>query len=348
MLTNKQNFIETLKQDGHPDRLVNQYEAQAFMPGDPMEYFVRGTYTMGMEPKKDVFGTELIWPDGYVAVMPHITEENKVIKDITNWRNEVKIPDMTRDVDSEEQWAPFLERVAQVPREKLTLMPFMHTGVFERLHFLMGFEDLFCNMYEEPEALKELCDAIGDYRLGVMKTLVKHVHPDLVMSHDDWGSKTNLFMNPDMWREFIKPQYKKIYDYLKSEGILIMHHADSFLEPIVMDMAELGIDVWQGALPSNDILKLSEQLDGRMAIMGGLEMGIIDAVDSTEETVRAETRRVLETYGHLKNFIPCITYGGPGTFYPERYDWITDEINKWNLEHYGVCSEPYERPVNLY
>ena len=42
-----------------------------------------------------------------------------------------------------------------------------------------------------------------------------------------------------------------------------MHHGDSFMEPIVEDMVELGIDVWQGVLPQNDIPKLQKQLAGR-------------------------------------------------------------------------------------
>ena len=41
--------------------------------------------------------------------------------------------------------------------------------------------------------------------------------------------------------------------------MLIFHHADSFLEPVVEDMVELHIDVWQGVLPQNDIA-LPEEL----------------------------------------------------------------------------------------
>ena len=58
---------------------------------------------------------------------------------------------------------------------------------------------------------------------------------------------------------------------MHDHGVLVMHHADSFLEPIVEDMAEIGVDVWQGVLPENDILKLQKQLDGRMTLMGGID-----------------------------------------------------------------------------
>ena len=55
-----------------------------------------------------------------------------------------------------------------------------------------------------------------------------------------------------------------------------MHHADSFMEPIIEDMVDLGIDIWQGTLPQNDIPKLQKQLNGRMTLMGGIDASIVD------------------------------------------------------------------------
>jgi hypothetical protein len=337
MLSIKENFLETLKRDGKPDRLVKQYEFGAFLPGDPIEYFVRGTYEMGMAPKKDVFGTELIWPDGYVAVMPHVTDENKVCPDVTEWKKYVHIPDIQKELADNKLWEGFMERVNAVDRSKQFLMPFMHTGCFERLHFLLGFEDLFVDLLTEPEAMHELCDAIADYRLAVFKTLIEHVHPDLILSHDDWGSKTSLFVNPTVWREFIKPMYEKIYGYVHDQGIIIVHHADSFQEPIIEDMVDLHIDVWQGVLPQNNIPKMLDQLDGRMTLMGGIDMAVVDRPDSSEQEIRECTRKVCEEYGLKGHFIPSITYGGPGTIYPEHDEIINDEIDKFNREHFGVC-----------
>lgn len=32
---------------------------------------------------------------------------------------------------------------------------------------------------------------------------------------------------------------------MKDHGVIVMHHADSFMEPIIEDMVDLGIDIWQ-------------------------------------------------------------------------------------------------------
>ena len=61
MLTATQNLLETIKLDGKPDRLLKQYEGATFFPPNPANNYVRGNRHRGMEPMKDLFGTEILW-----------------------------------------------------------------------------------------------------------------------------------------------------------------------------------------------------------------------------------------------------------------------------------------------
>lgn len=337
MLSAKHNFLETIKQNGNPDRLVNQYEAMTFIRGDPLTYYIQGERYPGKENMRDRWGTSFIWPESDLFPMPYITEKIKALPDVTAWRDYIKVPDLRADCSAPEFWKPYLERTASVDREKNLLGFTASTGIFERLHFLMGFEDALINFLIEPEAMHELCSALTEYRLAGFQLICQYVKPDVIISHDDWGSKESLFMHPDLWREFIRPCYEKCYGYLKSQGVIIIHHADSFLEPIAEDMAELGIDVWQGTLPSNDIVRLQAKLNGKMALMGGLDSGIVDRADASEAEIRAEVRRACETYGDGGHFIPSVTYGGPSTLFRDHYPIITDEIRQYNLDRYGIA-----------
>ncbi len=334
MLNPKQNFLETIKLDGKPDRLVRQYEGTVFLPGDPVANYVRGQRHPGMEPKKDKWGTMVVWPVGSPGAMPEVTQETKVIRDVRRWRDFTKMPDLIANCSEQALWVNYLERVANVDRENTLVMAWAPTGLFERLHFLMGFEDTLINLMTEPEAMKDLCAAIGEYRYQFMKLICDIAKPDIMLSHDDWGTKANLFMPPDIWREFIKPNYIRVYEYLKKKGVIIMHHADSFMEPIVEDMVELGIDIWQGVLPQNDIRKLQTQLRGRMTLMGGIDAAIVDRENSTEQEIRMHVRDVCERFGPEGHFIPCITYGAPGTIYPAADRYINDEIDLYNRAKY--------------
>ena len=337
MLTPKQNFLETLKKDGHPDRLVKQYEYGFYLPGDPINTSIRPPFYQGMPEQQDAFGTTFIWPAGYISSMPHVTEANKVIPDITEWKDRLHLPPIAQLEGDVEAWKGYLERCAAVDREKQLVMGFMPTGIFERLHFLMGFEDLFINFYEEPEDLEDLIAAIADHRYEMFRILIEMAHPDAILAHDDWGSKTSLFIKPELWREFIKPHYERIYGMCHDNGVLIIHHSDSFCEPIVEDMIDCHIDVWQGVLPQNDIAMLQEKFDGRITFQGGLESGIIDNADCTEDEVRAHVQEICEKFGPGGHFIPSVTHGGPDALIKGRHEIINEEIDKYNKEHYGIA-----------
>ncbi|HSW39573.1 MAG TPA: uroporphyrinogen decarboxylase family protein [Acidobacteriota bacterium] len=335
MLTPKQNLLEVLKPHGNPDRLVNQYQPFTPILVDPCGQFTRGNRIKG-RTTKDRWGTEIAWPEEQFAAMPHVTAENKVLPDITRWRDHVKVPDIAGACSDPDSWKPALEEAARVNKDEKLVMAFMGTGIFEQCHYLMGFEDTLSNLLLEPECMHELIGAISEFRFNYLKLLVDNLKPDVILSHDDWGSKHTLFMSPNTWREIIKPYYFKMYNYARDNGVLIMHHADSFLEPIVEDMVELGIDIWQGALPQNNLKKIQKQLAGRMTIMGGIDAAIVDWPEASEKTIRAEVRRACADYGPGGGFIPSLTYGLPGSIFPNVDPIITDEIARYNEEVYGI------------
>ncbi len=331
MLSKRDNFMQTIR-NGTPDRFVKQYEAFTLLYGDPVSHFVQGDRYCGMEPICDRWGTRIIWPAGEPGSTPD--PFYKVLGDIEDWRNVVKIPDLIANCNAEELWAPYLERISKIDRDETMFMIRCSTGIFERLHYLMGFEDTLCNFMLEPELLADLAMAIGEYRYNGFKLMIEHAHPDAILSHDDWGSKQSLFVQPDLWREIIKPAYVKPYNYIHDQGVLLIHHSDSFCEPIVEDMVDLHIDVWQGVLPQNDIVKIQKQLNGRMALMGGLDAAVADRADSTEEEIRGNVRHACKTYAENGCFIPSITYGTPGCINGHADQIIDDEIERCSMEFF--------------
>lgn len=332
MLTPRENFLETIRKDGKPEYFPACYDACVVLGGDPVFQFVRGNRIRGTE-SVDCWGTHISFPAEAPAAVPIVTERNQVIHDIEKWKEYVHVPDLRANCSS--GWETVQKKKSEVDSSKYLTMTVMGTGIFEQLHMLMTFENTLTSFLEYEDEMHELIEAVMEYRLEYMKLIVENLHPDLIVSHDDFGSKTSLFMSPDTWREFFKEPYRKLYRYLHDNDVIVMHHSDSFCEPIAEDMAEIGVDIWQGVLPTNDIPALTEKLQGRMALMGGVD-SIIDRADVSEKEIREEVRRVLREYGNLPNFIPSITYGGPGTIYPHVEPIIIDEIHRWNHEICGV------------
>ena len=335
MLTPRQNLLESMKKDGKPECLNNNFCMFKPIGGDPCFKLIRGNRIRGTY-SYDVWGTYIRFEESDPAAVPIVTPENQVIKDIEHWKDYVKVPDLIGKCS--EGWETAIANAEAIDREKYLSMVIMGTGIFEQLHMLMTFEDTLMNLVDEDveEEMHELIDAICEYRLNYMKLVVEHLHPDMIISHDDWGSKTGLFFSVETWRKFFKEPYRRLYDYLHSQGVIVMHHSDSYLEPLTEDMVEIGVEICQGVLPSNNIAEMSRIADGRMLLMGGID-SVIDREDVTEEEIRKETRRACEEYGNLKGFWPGMTYGGPGCLYPGVEETIVDEINKFNMERYGVA-----------
>ncbi len=325
-MTSGELFRETVRRDGRPERVLRQYEGLSFVFGDPISRFLNGGMKRGTS-FVNRWGVTIDYPEDAPGPMPHITEETKVLKDITKWREQVRIPDISRCADAD--WSAAAARAEEIRKEGNLACVLMGTGIFEQLHYLMGFEDTLANLYEHPDEMHELIDRIYDFRMEYLMMLIEKIHPDAVLSHDDWGTKDALFMKTDMWRDYFKEKYRGFYGYMRSKGVIPIHHADSYCAPIVEDMVEIGIQVWQGALPENDIPRLLRQLDGRMVLMGGIGASV-DRADATEEEVRKYVRDTLNDCARYGHFILCITYGLPGAVYRQIDPWIDSEIDRYN------------------
>ncbi len=323
MLSLKENVYETLK-NGKPDAFVNEWEPFPQV-WDPVFY-----YMSPVAPGQTAIsplGVKLYWGENEPGAMPIVNDETKVVRDVTKWRDYVTFPDLTKiPLD----WTQAKADADKIRAEGKFVMVWNVTGLFESSHFLMGFEDTLCNLLEEPEAMHDLITAIKNFKLQQLQLTIDNLHPDVIMFHDDWGSKYNMFMHPDLWRTFYKPHYFDIYGLIKKHGIISMHHADSYCEPIVKDMVEVGIDIWQGILPSNDIQKIKKETDYKLTLMGGIDAAIVDVTNWSEEVVRAEVARVCKDYSEGGCFIPCLTYGGEGSIFPGVNDTIMDEVRKQN------------------
>lgn len=323
MLTKKQNLLETIR-GGHPDRFVNQFEAFKIVKNSP--YFANNPAPARGELNiVDAWGVTQSFPEGTPGAFPVHTPEKIVIKDITHWRDYVKAPQVKYP---EAAWEPYLEMVDQIDRNEYFVTPMVYPGIFERCHYLLEIQNCLINFYEEPEAMHELIDFITEWELAYAEEFCTHYHPDALFHHDDWGSQISTFLSPDMFAEFYVPAYKKVYGYYKEHGVqVIVHHSDSFAATLVPYMIDMGIDIWQGVMNSNNIPELIKQYGGQISFMGGIESAKVDYPGWTMEDVERETAKTCQENGKLY-YIPGTTIGGPMSIFPGVYQAVSEEIDK--------------------
>jgi hypothetical protein len=283
---------------------------------------------------------EIIWQDSWGVTFkkgddapgPHplATPESIVIKDITHWQDYVHFP----EIDNLD-WTECVKKSEAVDRTEKYLAAFSAGGLFERSHHLMGFENALIAYMDEPDHVGGLLDGIMEWKIKLIRLLGKYMKPDVIFFHDDWGMKRNLLLPPNLWREIIKPRHAQIVAAAHDEGIFFLHHADCFCQPIVTDMVDIGIDAWQGVIAQNDIVEIQRITEGKLAMVGGIDGPAIDTPFTTEDDIRAEVRRCLDSYCPAGRFFPSIPNGM--LFTPGKYEVFKDEMGKygrqWAEEH---------------
>ena len=330
MLTAKQNMQETIR-GGNPDRFVNQYEAinLLFHP-----YMAKaGGANKGDIEVVNAWGITNSFPEHVPGSFPVHTPEKIVLKDIENWRDYVHAPSLKF---SDEEWAAFKAQYDAVDGTQAYKATFIAPGLFEQTHHLSEITNALINYMTNPKEMHDLIAYLTEWELELAEGICTNLKPDAIFHHDDWGSENSTFMSPEMFAEFFVEPYKQIYGYYKDHGVeLIIHHCDSYGATLVPHMIEMGIDIWQGCMDSNNVPELISKYGGQISFMGAIDNKYVDMPSVTQEDIDKVTKRICDSCGS-KYFIPCITQGGPGSVQPGAYLKLTDAIDNYSEEVFGI------------
>jgi hypothetical protein len=224
-----------------------------------------------------------------------------ILKDITRWKTSIPIPDV-----EQYDWQKFADEneVAIINRDTLATGYTCHTGIWERLAALMGFEEAMIALVEEPEACYELLGAITDFKIKLAEKIAKHLKPDFFVNFDDIATQRNLFMSPETYRTLIKPHHKRLNDAVMNAGIIPVQHTCGHAELCVEDYIETGAAAWSTVQTSNDIAGLLDKYGDKFSFEGGFDSnGKPGRPDATIPEIRAEVERCFREYGGKKGFM---------------------------------------------
>ena len=330
MLTARQNFYEAVT-GGNPDRFANQYEALRLClhPG----FLHSPSPKEGEENVVNAWGVTNSFPVGTPAAFPVHTPDKIVIKDIESWKEYVHAPSTEFP---EAEWDMFRAVYDSVDTKQAYKAVFYVPGLFEMCHYLGEITNTLMNLMMFEDEMHELIKYIKDYEMRMAEQICEKLQPDALFHHDDWGSRTSTFMSKEMFEEFYVEPYKEIYGYYKDHGCeLIIHHSDSYGANIVPSMIDMGIDVWQGCMSTNNLPELTKEYCGKIGFMGGFDGSDYDMPDWNAENIRERVFKVLDQ-SSPKGFVPCIAQGGPGSIYDGVYETIMATIDDYNEEKFGI------------
>ena len=115
--------------------------------------------------------------------------------------------------------------------------------LWERVHFLRGYENAMIDLADDEPNLRELIGMIAEYNIENAKKYLQYTEVDCIAFQDDWGEQNRLMISPVMWREYFYDGYRRMFQSVKAAGKYVYFHTDGYLLPVIDDLRRAGADI---------------------------------------------------------------------------------------------------------
>ena len=147
--------------------------------------------------------------------------------------------------------------------------------VFELISRVSGHEHMLAAMALEPGMIADMCETYSALIVQYQKILFEREGlPDGIWFYEDLGFKERPFMSPAMYRELIRPAHKYTIDFAHQNNLPVVMHSCGFVEPLLDDMVEAGIDCLQAIEVKSgmDPIRIYEKYGDRLSLIGGIDV----------------------------------------------------------------------------
>ena len=242
---------------------------------------------------KDWFGIE--WEYEPLTNAAMVKPGTRRLSDITEWESELEFPDLSK-IDWQKDYK---ENYRDSLSPQRATMFVIVNGLFERTADLTSFEDTFCYLLEEPEALHAFYDKLVDWHLELFKIAKDVYGADIITFHDDMGTQRSSFFSPETYKEILLPHYKKLTNEAHKMGLYINLHSCGNVENQIENFCEAGFDFWEGQDPCNDKLSIMEKYGDRL---GQISMFMPEPDLSDDEIIKLIEEKI-NTIGKTGRYV---------------------------------------------
>lgn len=216
-------------------------------------------------------------------------------------------------------------RAERCPDKELIIAGAHRDTLWERSYMLAGMENMMEWFYTEPEKARDILHHIMDFQMGIAAHYLQ-CGIELAEFGDDLGTQNSLLLSPNIIREFLVPEYRRLIALYKSHGVLINFHSCGHIEPLLDLFMELGVDLLNPLqATANDLAAVRTKTQERMALMGGISSAMLMKASIRE--VQEETIRTMELLGRNGGYICCADQYMP--FPPENLEALYQTVERY-------------------
>lgn len=230
-------------------------------------------------------------PDDRTLTAPGFFEDFSDPDDVKkfNW------PDPAEYLDREES-----ERRAKSAPDDYAKMGILWSAHFQDACSAFGMEHALMVMLTNPLMFKAVINRITEFYLKANEIFYESTkgNLDAVLIGNDFGCQTGLMLSPDLIKELVFPDTKRIIDQAKSYGLKVVHHSCGSIFPIISDLIELGVDIIhpiQALAKNMDAANLKRHFYNKVAFCGGVDAQYL-LVKGTPAEIRNKVHELKELF----------------------------------------------------
>ncbi len=174
---------------------------------------------------------------------------------------------------------------------------------FDWMHsWVSSTETILAALIEEPEWCREMFDHFLDTHLALFDQVWDAGYTfDAIRWPEDLGYKGHLFFSPDLYRSLLRPVHEKAVRWAREKGIRAMIHSCGYVEPLVPDFIDIGIDCLNPVevKAGMDPVAIKRRYGDRIALHGGIDASLFDDPEALMAQIRQVVPILKENGGYL-------------------------------------------------
>lgn len=211
------------------------------------------------------------------------------------------------------------------------------TPIFEQAWYLRGYEQWLMDLVVNPEFACALMDKLTDIAIGLaesgLKICAKYIQIYRVAG-DDLGHQEGPLISPKMFRELVKPRFRRLYGAVRemlgeiNPSCKIKAHSDGDVYPIIKDYIEMGLDILNPVQPyvaEMDHMHIKKEYGSHLSFHGGIDIQRVLPFGSTEDVV-LEGKKTMAALGQGGGYILAPTHYVQADVPPENIIALRDAV----------------------
>ncbi len=212
-------------------------------------------------------------------------------------------------------------------------------GILNMGAWLEGYENWFCDLISNPRRVNKIMDKILELKIKYWDMMLTEIgdYVDIIVELDDLGTQDGLFISPKMYRKYVKPRQKELFNFIKQKApVYIFFHTDGAIRDLIPDLIEVGIDILnpvQIGLPKMNAKVLKKEFGKYLSFWGGGVDTQNTLPHGTPQEVKDEVKRRIQDLSPQGGFIFAAVHTIQADVSPENF------MVMWEaLQEYGVYS----------